>query len=71
MDGCFLPPNIHVFDKLLMNETFTGTVLLQSFGCQRHKSLAIFQIVKRLIDHGKFVEMISFLCDKNFMLNYC
>ena len=70
MDGCFLPPNIHVFDKLLMNETFIGTVLLQSFGSYCHKSLAIFQIVKRVIDHGKFVEMISFLY-KNFMLNYC
>ena len=54
-----------------MSEAFIGTVLLQSFGCKRHKSLAIFQIVKRVIDHGKFVEMISFLCDKNFMLDYC
>ena len=56
MDGYFLPSNIHVFDKLLMNETFIGIVLLQSFGCQRHKSLAIFQIGKRVINHGKFVE---------------
>ena len=71
MDGCFLPPNIHVFDELLMNETFIGTVLHHSFGCSRHKSLAIFQIVKRVIDHSKFVEMISLLCDRNFTLNYC
>ena len=33
MDGCFLPPNIHICDKLLMNETFIGIVLQQSFGC--------------------------------------
>ena len=47
MDGCFLPPNIHVLDKLLMNDAFIGTVLLRSFDCKRHKSLAIFQIIKK------------------------